>query len=92
MPCEIDVDVLSFPGSIPPDRCGRNGFGSQANGGHCAKTDSAWHNRILSVESECAAAVRGCHSDIFQHFIYSATELEIRISRGIAQFKLKSLS
>jgi hypothetical protein len=88
---KIHMDVLPFAGSIFPDcRC-RNGLGSQANRGRSAITEWAWHDRILSVESKFASAVRGRHSDIFQHFIYAAIQVEIRSSRGIAQFRLKRL-
>jgi hypothetical protein len=73
---EIDVDVLSFTGSISPDRRGRNGFGSQANGSHSAKTDWAWHNRILSVESQLASGVRCCHPNLLQHFIHARMQVE----------------
>src|ERR1700751_1954716 len=88
---KIHMDVLPFAGSISPDcRC-RNGLGSQANRGRSAKAEWAWHDRILSVESKFASAVRGGHSDIFQHFIYAAIQVEIRSSRGIAQFRLEGL-
>src|ERR1700720_3988882 len=88
---KIHMDVLPFAGSISPDRCCRNGLGSQANCGRSAKTEWAWHDRILSVESKFASVVRGRHSDIFQHFIYAAIQVEIRSSRGIAQFRLERL-
>src|SRR3984885_16306255 len=62
---KIHMDVLSFAGSISPDcRC-RNGLGSQANRGRSAKAECAWHDGILSIESELPTAVRGRHSDIF---------------------------
>src|ERR1700730_1683103 len=88
---KIDVDVLPFAGSISPDcRC-RNGLGSQANRGRSAKAECAWYDRIVSVESKVASAVRGRHSDFFQHVIYAAIQVEIRSSRGIAQFRFKGL-
>src|SRR5438270_5060538 len=83
---EIQMDVLPFAQSISPNRRCRNGLGSQANRGHRAKTNWAWHDRVLSVESKFASAVFGCHSDLFQHFIYAAIQVEIRRSLGIAQF------
>src|SRR5882757_8432326 len=88
---KIHMDVLPFAGSISPDRRCRNGLGRQANCGRSAKTEWAWHDRILSVESKFASVVRGRHSDIFQHFIHAAIQVEIRSSRGIAQFRLERL-
>src|SRR6202030_3943135 len=88
---KIHMDVLSFAGSISPDRRRRNGLGSQANRSRSAITECAWHERILSVESKFASAVRSRHSDIFQHFIHAAIQVEIRSSRGIAQFRLEGL-
>src|SRR5258708_1410974 len=88
---KIHMDVLSFAGSISPDRRCRNGLGSQANCGRRAKTEWAWHDRSLSVESKFASVVRGRHSDIFQDFIYAAIQVEIRSSRWIAQFRLEHL-
>src|SRR5271169_6190403 len=54
---KIDMDVLPFAGSISPDRRCHDGLGSQANRGRSAKTDWAWHDRILAVESKFASAV-----------------------------------
>src|SRR5277367_465146 len=88
---KIDVDVLPFAGSIFPDRRCCNGLSSQSNCGRRAETDWAWHDRILSVEGKFTSAARGCHSDIFQHVIYAAIQVEIRSSRGIAQFRLERL-
>src|ERR1700757_1632101 len=88
---KIHMDVLPFPGSISPARRCAHGLGSQTNCGRSPKTEWAWHDRILSVESKFASAVGGRHSDIFQHFIYAAIQVEVRSSRGIAQFRLEGL-
>src|SRR6202043_4229386 len=68
---DIDMNVLSFTGLRFPERCQRDGPGSQADRGHGAKLEAAGHDRVLSVEGKFSSAVLGCQSHICEHLIHS---------------------
>jgi hypothetical protein len=71
------MNVLPFARSRFPERCQRYGLGGQADRGHGAKLEAAWYDRILSIESKFASAVRGCETDIRQQLIDSTVKIEL---------------
>jgi hypothetical protein len=74
---DVDMDVLSFARLRFPERRQRDAPGRQADCGHGAKLEAAGHDRVLSIESQFAAAVPGCQSDIRQHMIHCTVEVEL---------------
>ena len=56
---DVDTNVLPFASLGLPERCQRNGLGSQADRGHGAKAMGAGNDRVLAIETKCAPAVGG---------------------------------
>src|SRR5258708_26415243 len=54
----INMNILSLPGSVSPNRRSRNGFGGKPYACHRCKPDSARNDRILAIETMLATAVR----------------------------------
>ena len=63
---DVDMNVLSFASSGFPERCHRYGFGSKGNSGHGAKSETAGHDRILSVKRQLSSRVRSAESHAAQ--------------------------
>src|SRR5262249_35356449 len=89
---DIDMNVLSFASLGSPECCHRDVLGSQGDRGHGAEPMGAANDRILAVKGKLASAICGCESDLLQHFIYAAMQVEIRRTRAIAQRGLKFFS
>src|SRR5262249_31744424 len=89
---DVDMNVLSFTSLGSPEGCHRYVLGSQGDCGHGAEPMGAATDRILAVEGKLASAICGCESDLLQHFICAAMQVEIRSTRRIAQFRLKCFS
>src|SRR5262249_29918373 len=87
----INVNVLSLAGAVSPQCRDRNGLGGGTNRGHRAKPMGAGNDRIGAVEGELAAAVRARHSDVFEHRIDAAVQVEIRAALRIRELRLKRL-
>jgi hypothetical protein len=62
----VDMNVLSFASLGFPERCHRYGLGSQGNGGRGAKSETAGHDRILSVKRQLSSRVRSAESHAAQ--------------------------
>jgi hypothetical protein len=70
------MNILSFASSRFPERRQRDAPGRQADRCHGTELEAARHDRILSVESQFASAVRRCQTDIRQQPIHSTVEVE----------------
>ena len=73
----VHRDILSFAGSLPPKCRHRDASCGQTDSGHRPEADRAWENRILSVETEFPARIRGRHADIREDFIHALMQIEI---------------
>ena len=72
------MNVLSFARSVSPESRDGDGLGGQTDCCHRAEPMRAGNDRILAVEGEFASAVGGRQSHVFQHFIHTAMQVEIR--------------
>src|SRR5262249_48226380 len=73
----IQGNVLPFSGGLSPERSQRNAPCRHAKRRHGAETKLAWENRIVSIESNFAAAIGSRHTDVRKDLIYALVQVEI---------------
>lgn len=89
---DIQRDVLRFPRTGSPQRRKRDASRCQSDGRHAAKAKRRGEDRILAVEGELAAAVRGAHSHVRQHVVHRLAQVEFGAGRRMGQTAIERLA
>src|SRR5262249_43347006 len=87
---DIQRDVLSFTGAKLPQRRDGDRLGGQPERCHRPKPKRTGNDRILSVESERAAAIRSREPDILQDVVDTGVQIEVRAPLGMREHGLES--